>query len=73
MFSAISLEDLISRQIQLGNSELAEALKQCANEGKFKYLPSFCETRWWGNYALVSRIVKFLPVLVEYYKTNNKD
>jgi hypothetical protein len=42
-------------------------LKLSGEKGTFKYMPAYCETRWWGNYALISRIIHFLPILKAYY------
>ena len=60
----MTLQDLIEHHTDKKEEDIAELIKN----QQFSMIPSYCPTRWWGNYKLISRIVKHYDVLISFFK-----
>ena len=63
VYDSITLADWIEAHKKQGNNDIADAVEK----GNFLSIPSFCETRWYGNLVLIGRILHHYPTLVKFF------
>jgi hypothetical protein len=65
VFDSITLADWIAEHKVQGNDDIAEAIEK----GDFLAIPSYCETRWYGNLVLIGRILQHQPTLIRFFSS----